>query len=537
MTGPTNAGRAIADGTSTGWAASVAVTALLAAFGVGAAFPYAGAAVACLGFAAGAAVAYGPALREVAHRSRALGTAPDLVCFLVLSLRLEPALERATRFAGDHATGRLADSLAAHAREARGRPGAGLDAFVATWVDGFPALRRAAALADAAVDAPDGDRERLLDRTLAVVVEGARERTSEYADAVHGPTMAVYAFGVVLPLALVGVLPAAASAGLPLTVGAFALVYGVVLPLSVLGVVCWVLARRPVAFPPASIPPEHPRLAGREQDAALAAAGGLAAAVATTATPLLPPWAFPIVTVGWPVGGALAFWCRPACRVRERARDVEAGLADALSVLGHRLRQGAAVETAIADAGDTLDGVTGDAFAAAARRSRRLGIGANEAFLGEHGPLADAPSERARAVVPLVVHAADAGPAGGRVLVDVAALFDDLAELDREVRREFAATTRTLQHTGLVYAPLIAGVTVALAGRVSGLDGASALPTAAFALTAGGYVLWLAAVLPTLAVGLERGLDRTLVGYHAGVALAAAATVYPLTATFAGRVL
>jgi Flp pilus assembly protein TadB len=522
---------------NTGRAAGVTATLLIAALALGTVFPYVGAGVACLALAAGAALAYGPALRDVAHRSRALGSAPDLVCFVVLSLRLEPALERATRFAGDHGRGRLADSLAAHARETRGQPGAGLDAFTATWSDGFPALRRAAALADAAVDAPAGDRERLLDRALAVVVEGARERTSEYADAVHGPTMAVYAFGVVLPLALVGVAPAAASAGLPLTVGAFALVYGVVLPLSVLAVVCWVLARRPVAFPPAVVPDDHLALADRERKAGVAAVGGIVAALALATTPTLPDWALPVVAVGWPVGGALAVWCRPACRVRERARDVEAGLADALSVLGHRLRQGVAVETAVADAGDTLDGATGAVFEVAARRMRRLGVTVETGFLGECGPLVDAPSERSRAVVSLVVHAADAGPAGGRVLVDVAGLFDDLTALDREVRREFAATTRTLRHTGLVYAPLVAGVTVALAGRVSELDGASALPTATFALAVGGYVLWLAVVLPTLAVGLERGLDRTLVGYHAGVALVAAATVYPLTATFAGRIL
>lgn len=518
-------------------AATCALLGVFASLAVGTRRPYVGAAGGCLAVAGAAAVAYGPSVREVAHRSRALGAAPDLVCLVVLSLRFEPALERATRFAGEQATGRLADSLAAHAREARGEPTAGFDGFAATWSEDLPALRRAAALADAATDAPAGDRERLLDRALAVVVEGARERTSEYAEAVHGPTMAVYAFGVVLPLALVGVVPAAASAGLPLTVGAFALVYGVVLPLAVLGVVAWVLARRPVAFPPAALPTDHPDLAGRGRNAAIAAVGGVVAVLAVATTDALPAWGTPVLAVGWPAGTALACWCRPACDLRERARGVESGLPDALSVVGHRLRQGASVEAAVADAGETLDGETAAVFRAAARRMERLWVGPREAFRGDHGPLSDLPSERTRAAVPLLVHAADAGQAGGRVLVDVSGFFDDLAALDREVRREFAATTRTLRHTGLVYAPLVAGVTVALAGRVSGLDGASSLSTEPLALAVGGYVLWLAVALPVLAVGLERGLDRSLVGYHAGVALTAAATVYPLTARFAGTVL
>lgn len=521
--------------TNHGLAAAIVALGLVTAGGMASVLPYVGGAVGILAVATAVSILYGPALVDVSRRSRTLGAAPDLVCLVVLSLRLEPALERATSFAADHGTGRLADSLGAHAREARGRPGAGFAGFADTWTAHLPSLRRAAALADAAVESPAGDRERLLDRTLTVVVDGTRERTSEYADAVHGPTTAVYAFGVVLPLALVGVVPAAASAGLPLTVGAFALGYGVVLPLGVVAAAAWVLARRPVAFPPAEIPTGHPALEGRTVRAALAAGCGVVAAV--LAARLLSAWVLPILLVGWPLGGALAVWYRPACELRADARDVEAGLADALSLLGHRLRQGHSVEAAVRGAAATLDGPAGDVFDSAARRMARLRVGVTEAFLGDHGPLVAVPSERTRAAVPLVSHAAAAGPAGGRVLVDVASLFDDLATLDREVRREFAATTRTLRHTAFVYAPLVAGVTVALAGRVSGLEGGTGLPTGALALAVGGYVLWLAAVLPALAVGLERGLDRALVGYHAGVALAASATVFPVTAAFAARLL
>jgi len=516
-------------------AVGTALTALLLAAAASPVAPYAAAGLGVVGSTGALAVHYAPRLREVARRSRSLGAAPDLVALVVLGLRVSPAVESASAFAADAGRGRLADSLAAHVRAARGEPTAGFAAFADTWSDSLPSLQRAAALAAAGVDAPDGDRERLLDRALAAVVDGTRERTSEYADAVRGPTTAVYAFGVVLPLALVGVVPAAASAGVPLTVGAFVLGYDLVLPLGVLGAAAWLLARRPVAFPPAPVPDDHPELAGRTRATATAAAGGLAAAA--VASRLLPGWATPLLFVGWPTGFALAAWFRPACELRERARDLEAGFADALSLLGHRLRERQAVEAAVADVGDTLDAPTGEAFADAARRMRQLRVGVEAAFLGDHGPLARTPSERARAAVALAVRAAESGAAGGRVLVDVAGLFDDLAALDREVRREFAATTRTLRHTALAYAPLVAGVTVALAGRVRGLNGASALPQSSLALAVGGYVLWLAVLLPTLAVALERGLDRALVGYHAGVAVACAAVVYPVTAVAASTLL
>jgi len=510
--------------------AGVLLAAVLARFA-----PYAAAAAGILGAAGAAGSLYAPRLREVARRSRSLGAAPDLVALVVLGLRSSPAIEPASAFAAEAGAGRLADSLAAHVRAASGEPTAGFAAFADTWSDHLPSLQRAAALASAGVDAPPGGRQRLLDRALDAVVDGTRERTSEYADAVRGPTTAVYAFGVVLPLALVGVVPAAASAGVPLTVGAFVVGYDLLLPLSVLSAAAWLLARRPVAFPPAPVPGDHPVLDGRRRDTALAA--GVALLGAAVASRPLPGWAAPLLLAGWPAGAALAVWFRPACELRERARDLEAGFADALSLLGHRLGERQAVEAAVADVGDALDGPTGAAFADAARRMRQLRVGVEAAFLGDYGPLSRTPSRRARGAVALAVRAAETGPAGGRVLVDVAGLFDDLADLDREVRREFAATTRTLRHTALVYAPLVAGVTVALADRVRGLDGASSLPQPSLALAVGGYVAWLAVLLPGLAVALDRGLDRALVGYHAGLAVLCATAVYPVTAVAAGTLL
>jgi len=106
-------------------AATVGAVAVALAFVAGTIAPYVGATVAVIGVAVAVALVYGPHLRAVARRSRTLGAAPDVVCLVVLSIRLEPALERATRFAASEGSGRLADSLAAHVREARGRPAAG----------------------------------------------------------------------------------------------------------------------------------------------------------------------------------------------------------------------------------------------------------------------------------------------------------------------------------------------------------------------------------------------------------------------------
>ena len=65
-----------------------------------------------------------------------------------------------------------------------------------------------------------GERARTLDRAMDAVLDGTRDRMAAFADDVQGPATAVYAFGVLLPLALVSVLPAARAAGLPATLPA-----------------------------------------------------------------------------------------------------------------------------------------------------------------------------------------------------------------------------------------------------------------------------------------------------------------------------
>jgi hypothetical protein len=111
--------------------------------------------------------------------------------------------------------------------------------------------------------------------------------------------------------------------------------------------------------------------------------------------------------------------------------------------------------------------------------------------------------------------------------------LDDLREVEREARRELAQVTGTLKSTAAAFGPLVAGATVALARGMAGTgEFGAAVPTAALGLAVGVYVLLLAAVVTALATSLERGFDRTLVGYRVGLSLLSATAVY--LAAFAG---
>ncbi|WP_336022036.1 type II secretion system protein [Halobellus salinisoli] len=499
-----------------------------------------------------------PVAAATLRRARALGDAPSLVARAALRLRLDSTPERAAIFAARTGTGPLARSLAAHAERTRSGPSAGLDAFAAEWRSWFPALERSIALLSAAVEAPPDEREQALERALETVLDGARTEMAEFAGDVRGPASGIYAFGVLLPLALVGVLPAARAGGVTIPASVFVVLYDVLLPVGLVGAGAWLLLRRPIAIAPPRVTAAHPDVPSEPTRGVVA--GVLGVAFGFVCGSAVASWAAPVAAVGTGVGAALVVHYRPMAAVRRDVSAVEAGLADATAVVGRRVGAGEAVETAIESAAGATTGRTSDLFEAASGVQRRLRVGVRAAFLGEHGALRDIPSRRARATASLLaVAAAEGRPAGG-TLVRLADHLTELRRVEEEARRELAAITGTLGHTAALFAPLVGGATVAMATQMAASEattGSSASTAGASASTAGAsttgattslaatgvpgvatldpstlgaavgvYVLALAAVLTVVATGLDRGLDRSLVGYRTGLALLAATATY-----------
>lgn len=459
------------------------------------------------------------------RRTGALGAAPDLAGRAVLRMRIAPTPEGAATFAAETGDGPLAASLAEHVRRAAGTPRTGFTGFASEWADWFPSLRRAILLVEAAADAPPGERERTLDRAMRAVLDGTRTRMAEFATNIRGPATGLYAFGVLLPLALASVLPAAGVAGLPITLPVVVIAYDVLLPAGLLVASIWLLARRPVAFRPPSVPPDHPDLPDRRWPSL--AAGGCAATLGWLSSTAVVGWAAPVAATGLGVGVALLSWYRHEKCVRDRTRRVEAHLPDALYLVGRRVDEGTAVEAAIASAAEEVAGATGEVLADAARRQRQLRVGVERALLGEHGPLADLPSPRARSSASMLGLAAREGRPAGAAAVALADHLEELAEVESEARAELSRVTETLASTATVFAPMVGGVTVALADGLAAVgEGPPPILAADLGLAVGVYVLLLATVLSALSVGLSRGLDRALVGYRCGFALVSATVVY-----------
>ncbi|WP_266076024.1 type II secretion system protein [Haladaptatus caseinilyticus] len=486
-------------------------------------------------------IRHAPVLVAKIKRTQALGDAPDIVARAVLRMRIEPTAEAAATFAARTGDGPLANSLGDHVRRAVGSPDSGVTTFAEEWKTWNPPLHRAMILVAAASEAPSGERARTLDRALSAILDGTRERMAAFVGDIREPATAMYAFGVLLPLALIAVLPAARTAGVPVSPILLVVVYDFVLPF---GLVCgsvWLITHRPVAFPPPDVTRSHPDVPNRWWD--VLALSSLAGGTAFLGTGLvLAHWTRWIAGTGCLVGWLLVGATQPTVQVRTRVRAVEENVTDALYLVGRRVKEGTAVERAIVVATDEITGETGVMFERANRIQRQLQRGIRESFLGEHGALSGVPSPRARSAVSLLALSAREGRPAGEAVLSMADHLDELQQVEREARRELAQVTGTLRHTAAIFGPLVSGATVALAEGMSGSTGTvgtgsslgSAFPADVLGLAVGGYVLLLAAILTTVAVGLEHGLDRTLVGYRVGQSILSATAIFLIAFTLAG---
>ncbi len=484
------------------------------------------------------AIHSGPKLLAAFGRIEALGQSPNLIGRIVLRMQIQPATEMAVQFAADTGFGPLSRSLETHIDRARGTPRTGLISFADEWGDIFPAIRRSSHLLSTAQDATEEDRERTLDRSLEAVLDGTRDQMADFTESIRAPSTFIYSFGVMIPLALVALAPAASLAGIEVTTEAFIIIYNILLPIILIGLGLWLLIRRPVAFPPPKVTREHPDVPNSIRGPILLGiAGGIGLFVITTVLGLA--LLAPVSALGFGLGLALFGIYRPVAMVRAHVRAVERHLVDALYIAGRQVDEGEAVESAIDLAAKRVPGETGVVFGTASRLQNELRLTVEEAFLGTYGALNDIPSPRAYGTVSLLSIAASEGQPAGKAIVSMADHLEDLQDVERVTRRELSEVTGTLHHTAMVFAPLVAGSTIALAGGMvdQQVEGIGNVPVEALAVIVGVYLIMLCLILTPLSVGLRYGLDKALIGYEVSKALLVAAPLYVLTVFVVGLVI
>lgn len=201
---------------------------------------------------------------------KALRYVPEIVGYMIMSMKLVPNLEKAIEFAAEHGKGKIADDLKKMIWDTQlgvyNTLSEGLDALAYKWGNYSEEFKLALMRIRASVlESSEAKRFQLLDSTMDKVLEGVREKMENYARSLNQPAIVLFYMGVLLPLILIIVLPVgSAFTGQALARPdlLFAL-YDIAIPLAAFLFARRIISNRPPTYSAPSIPDNYPELPGK----------------------------------------------------------------------------------------------------------------------------------------------------------------------------------------------------------------------------------------------------------------------------------
>jgi len=458
--------------------------------------------------------------RRSREELKAAGEAPMLVGYLTMVMKIVPNLERATRFASEQLEGQMGRDLRRRISECHLRLHSGADdvlpKFSQRWERSCPELGRSIYLIRSSVnERTRSSRERTLDRSLQLVLQGARERAQEFASGINLPTLLIYSLGVLLPLVFVVILPVLSVIEVQVSLAHIVFLYCFLLPLLVYALSGNVLSKRPATLQPPKVPNEVSQLR------AVLKAVALSVPIPALSLYLAAPPDISAVAVLW--GAVLGFSAyvylssASAYRRREEIIQMEEEFCDALVQLGNRVSEGRPAEDALKHVAGTMSGSKLQrVFRTASANVRLGGMGLRAAVFDDaRGALRYVNSNMIRGTLKMFVDLIEKSTRGaGEAILQTAQHLRELKGVEAEIRRSMAEVVTSMRSVALFFAPLVTSVAARLQGLLSsktsaaGFLGSAEISPSAFLFVLGVYIVILTAILINYAVEIERGDDR-----------------------------
>ena len=518
-----------------------------------------------------------------------LGDIPEILSYIIMSMKLVPNLEHAVLFAARNSGRPLATDLKKLTWDLNLRIYSSMDdallSFADLWGRNSEYFKRSLHLIKSSTAEPDeAQRVITLNRALDISLEGTENLMEAFAEKLKTPSYILYSIFILIPLALVALLPAVTVVGMKPKTSDLVLLYDFIFPLLAAVYSEYILMQRPVAFAPRKIPDTHPDLADIKQKKRTAiltgalvcaltaplgyillASGNPGGIVSTNPLEgyLLP--ALPLV-IGGTAGLSiyLYFSSLPYKKIRDRIKQMEQEFADSLFVLGRRISEGKAPEEAFAHTARTMEGSKiGEAYEGISMNLLSMRTNLKDAvFDEEFGAFRHVYSERIRNTMLLFTESVHKNhEAAGASIIKLADHLKELSDVEERIRRSLYDVTSTMRTTAAIFAPLIAGITLALsevitkilnqvAERVSrvpaDLSGmpveispetfSQSIPPDQFLLTIGVYIVLISAILTRFAGAIEYGGERAQLKYDLACMLPVTVIIFAVSAA-ASRVI
>ncbi|MEM4258351.1 MAG: hypothetical protein QXL17_04275 [Candidatus Thermoplasmatota archaeon] len=521
-----------------------------------------------------------------------LGDIPEILSYLVMYLKLVPNLENSVKFAASESSTSLAQDLRKMLWDMEIRVYHGIDDaltnFASLWGRWSEYFKRSLHLIRSSIQERDEtSRVITLNRSLDVALDGTRDMMNQFASKLHQPTMVIYSIGIMIPLSLVAMLPAAGLIGLKITIFQVFIMYDILLPLIIFFYTRKVLLSRPATFNPPQIPSYHPELIFINKKRRLLLSLGIGCGVSIpgvifillpvffTDTGSLPPLLSYIVSPDglntifpvtlffiWGIAAFVTSYClsvyRPYKKVRDDIKQIEREFGDALYILGKRIAEEKSPEESFVYTAHTMSGAKiAQVFSQTGYNLTAMHTNVRDAlFSPEYGSLKHVYSDRVKAIMRLFVEGIQKSQRAVSIsLIKIADHLKELQEVEKKIRESLYALTSTLRSTAALFAPLIAGVTLAITKLITNIiasmagkipsdtfdTGGSVLSTVSesftlenvrpefFVLVVGIYIIELVFLLTRFTNGIDEGDDKPAFMYSLGQTMPTAVIVLTMT--------
>ncbi len=198
---------------------------------------------------------------------KALTHVPEIIGYMIMSLKLVPNLERAIEFSADHGRGRIAEEFRKMLWDVQigvyRTLSEALDALAYRWGKFSSEFKSALMrVRGSVIEDTEAKRYLLLDKTMEEILDSVKTKMEQYARGLSQPATTLFYIGVLLPLILIIILPvgstfSGAALADPIVM---VLIYNIGIPLIAFLFAYSLIKQRPPTYEPPKIPDNYPGL-------------------------------------------------------------------------------------------------------------------------------------------------------------------------------------------------------------------------------------------------------------------------------------
>ncbi len=520
-----------------------------------------------------------------------LGDIPEILSYLVMYIKLVPNLENSVKFSASESNTNLAKDFRKMLWDMEIRIYHGIDdaltSFANEWGIYSEYFKRSLHLIRSSIQEKDkASRMITLNRALDVSLDGTQDLMNKFANKLHQPAMVIYSIGIMIPLALVAMLPATGLVGLKINIIQIFFLYDIILPTFIFIYTRKILLSRPATFNPPDISDDNPKIKNinKKRIFLVSLIFGIIIALPGIIFTLIPMFFknlesnqiinfitkenglnnyFPVTLfIIWGFTVFLSIYTitvyRPYKKVRDNIKQVEREFSDALYILGKRISEEKSPEESFMYTAYTMKGSSiSEIFSKTGYNLTALHTNLKDAmFDKEYGSLKHIYSDRIKAIMLLFVEGIKKSEkAVSNSIIKIADHLKALQQVEKKIKDTLFSLTSTLKSTVSIFAPLIGGVTLSITKLISNIitnisnklpteesiDLGASLPNISssfsienirpeyFVLVIGIYIIELVLLIVKFTNGIDEGDDKATYMYTLGKTLPVSIAVFSLT--------